>query len=222
MGHITWWIFTKAKEASSDEVAYCQVVAILLSKLKKWQIHFNYITSIVLPLLMLLNSSATLRLHFVPSRPSRSGRHAGATTFGGTNDSGETPPVDTALQGLYKKFPGLKRDLIKSIRQAKFIPRMLFKLRYAQGVNADRRTLEVLIQDGKIEVATKDYLKDYGRTPSIWTEGFINYTLLQSHRLAALQPQRSVLNGSIALLVAPRPLKQSPSPATSWRPSLIG
>ena len=65
-----WWIFTKAKEASGDEVAYCQVVAILLSKLKKWQIHFNYITSVVLPLLMLLNSSATLRLHFVPSRPS--------------------------------------------------------------------------------------------------------------------------------------------------------
>ncbi|KAN0070764.1 hypothetical protein V8E54_010929 [Elaphomyces granulatus] len=48
----------------------------------------------------------------------RSGRHAGATTFGGTNDSGETPPVDTAL------------------------------------------------------------LKDYGRTPSIWTEGFINYTAI--------------------------------------------
>ena len=68
----------------------------------------------------------------------RNGRHAGATTLGGTNDSGETPPVDTALQGLYKKFPGLKRDLIKSIRQSKFIPRMLFKLRYAQGVNADR------------------------------------------------------------------------------------
>jgi hypothetical protein len=88
------------------------------------------------------------------------------------NDSGETPPVDTALQGLYKKFPGLKRDLIKSIHQSKFIPRMLFKLRYAQGVNADRRTqLEVLIQDGKIEVASKDYLKDYGRTPTIWTEG---------------------------------------------------
>ena len=32
----------------------------------------------------------------------------------------------------------------------KFIPRMLFKLRYAQGVNADRRTQEVLIQDRKI------------------------------------------------------------------------
>ena len=108
----------------------------------------------------------------------RNGRHAGATTLGGTNDSGETPPVDTALQGLYKKFPGLKRDLIKSIRQSKFIPRMLFKLRYAQGINADRRTQEVLIQDGKIEVATKDYLKDYGRTPSIWTEGFVNYTAI--------------------------------------------
>ncbi|KAN0076154.1 hypothetical protein V8E54_006296 [Elaphomyces granulatus] len=76
------------------------------------------------------------------------------------------------------KFPGLKRDLIKSIRQSKFIPRMLFKLRYAQGVNADRRTQEVLIQDGKIEVATKDYLKDYGRTPTIWTEGFVNYTAI--------------------------------------------
>ena len=108
----------------------------------------------------------------------RNGRHAEATTLGGTNDSGETPPVDTALQGLYKKFPGLKRDLIKSIRQSKFIPRMLFKLRYAQGINADRRTQEVLIQDGKIEVATKDYLKDYGRTPSIWTEGFVNYTAI--------------------------------------------
>jgi hypothetical protein len=60
-------------------------------------------------------------------------------------------PVDNALQGLYKKFPGLKRDLIKSIRHSKFVPRMLFKLRYGQGVNTDRRTQEVLIQDGKIE-----------------------------------------------------------------------
>jgi hypothetical protein len=38
LNYYKWWIFTKAKEASGDEVAYCQVVAILLSKLKKWQI----------------------------------------------------------------------------------------------------------------------------------------------------------------------------------------
>ncbi|KAN0066727.1 hypothetical protein V8E54_015197 [Elaphomyces granulatus] len=84
---------------------------------------------------------------------------------------------DNALQSLYKKFPGLKRDLIKSIRHSKFIPRMLFKLRYAQGVNTDRRT-QVLITDGKIEVVAKDYLKGYGRTSSIWTEGFVNYAAI--------------------------------------------
>lgn len=50
----------------------------------------------------------------------------------GTNDSGETPPDDTALQDLYRKFPGLKQDLIKSI-QSKFIPSTFFKLRYTQG-----------------------------------------------------------------------------------------
>jgi hypothetical protein len=67
---------------------------------------------------------------------------------GNTDNSGEISlPIDNALQGLYKKFPGLKRDLIKSIRHSKFIPRMLFKLRYAQGVNTDHRTQEVLIKD---------------------------------------------------------------------------
>ena len=84
-----------------------------------------------------------------------SGRYAEASSGepGNTDDSGEISlPIDNALQGLYKKFSGLKRDLIKSIRHSKFIPRMLFKLRYAQGVNTDRRTQEVLIiKDGKIE-----------------------------------------------------------------------
>jgi hypothetical protein len=102
----------------------------------------------------------------------RNGRYAEVS-------SGEISlPIDNALQGLYKKFPGLKRDLIKSIRHSKFIPRMLFKLRYAQGVNTDRRTQEVLIKDGKIEVVAKDYLKDYGRTSRIWTEGFVNYAAI--------------------------------------------
>ena len=62
----------------------------------------------------------------------RNGRYAEASSGepGNTDDSGEIPlPIDNALQGLYKKFPGLKRDLIKSIRHSKFIPRMLFKLR---------------------------------------------------------------------------------------------
>jgi hypothetical protein len=36
---------------------------------------------------------------------------------------------------------------------------MLFNLRYGQRVNTDRRTQEVLIQDGKIEVTAKDYLR---------------------------------------------------------------
>jgi hypothetical protein len=111
----------------------------------------------------------------------RNGRYAEASSGepGNTDDSGEISlPIDNALQGLYKKFPGLKRDLIKSIRHSKFIPRMLFKLRYAQGVNTDRRTQEVLIKDGKIEVVAKDYLKDYGRTSSIWTEGFVNYAAI--------------------------------------------
>jgi hypothetical protein len=108
----------------------------------------------------------------------RNGRYAEVTEPGSTDNSGEISPVDNALQGLYKKFPGLKRDLIKTIRHSKFIPRMLFKLRYAQGVNTDRRTQEVLIQDGKIEVVAKDYLKDYGRTSAIWTEGFVNYAAI--------------------------------------------
>jgi len=111
----------------------------------------------------------------------RNGRYAEVSSGepGNTDDSGEISlPIDNALQGLYKKFPGLKRDLIKSIRHSKFIPRMLFKLRYAQGVNTDRRTQEVLIKDGKIEVVAKDYLKDYGRTSSIWTEGFVNYAAI--------------------------------------------
>jgi hypothetical protein len=55
---------------------------------------------------------------------------------------------------------------------------MLFKLRYGQGVNTDRRTQEVLIQDGKIEVAVNDYLKDYGRTPVIWTERPVNFSAI--------------------------------------------
>lgn len=55
---------------------------------------------------------------------------------------------------------------------------MLFKLRYAQGANTDRRTQEVLIKDGKIEVIAKDYLKDYGCTSSIWTKGFVNYATI--------------------------------------------
>jgi hypothetical protein len=60
----------------------------------------------------------------------------------------------------------------------------------------DRHTQEVLIQDGKIEVVAKDYLKDYGllpapveklppaqlvcrcRTSAIWTEGFVNYAAI--------------------------------------------
>src|SRR4029077_8764490 len=119
------------------------------------------------------------------------GRHLGVTDSSelNTNASGETfLPVDNALQGLYKKFPGLKRDLIKSIRHSKFVPRMLFKLRYGQGVNADRRTQEVLIQDGKIEVAVKNYLKDYGRTPAIWTEGFVNYSSILVEFFAAEFP----------------------------------
>jgi hypothetical protein len=45
-------------------------------------------------------------------------------------------------------------------------------------VNTDRRTQEVLITDGKIEVVAKDYLKDYGRTSSIWIEGFVNYAAI--------------------------------------------
>ena len=101
----------------------------------------------------------------------RNGRYAEVTEPGSTDNSGEISPVDNGLQGLYKKFPGLKR-LIKTIRHSKFIPRMLFKLRYAQG------TQEVLIQDGKIEVVAKDYLKDYGRTSAIWTEGFVNYAAI--------------------------------------------
>jgi hypothetical protein len=92
---------------------------------------------------------------------------------------------DNALQGLYKKFPGLKHDLIKSILHSKFIPRMLFKLRYAQGINTDRRTQEVLIKD---EVVAKDYLKDYGRTSSIWTEGFVNYAAISVEVFGAKFP----------------------------------
>ena len=71
--------------------------------------------------------------------------------------------------------------VLNETSSSRFANQSLFpacSLSYAQGVNADRRTQEVLIQDGKIEVATKDYLKDYGRTPSIWTEGFVNYTAI--------------------------------------------
>ena len=34
-----------------------------------------------------------------------------------------------------------------------------------------------MIQDGKIEVAAKDYLKDY-TSIIIWTEGFVNYAAI--------------------------------------------
>jgi hypothetical protein len=94
-----------------------------------------------------------------------------------SRNRGHQPQWPLDVDNTPQEFPGLKRDPIEPIHHSKFIPRLLFKMLYAQGVNTDRRTQKALIRDGKIEVAAKDYLKDY-TSIIIWTEGFVNYAAI--------------------------------------------
>jgi hypothetical protein len=96
------------------------------------------------------------------------GRH----TNDDTNNDGEHPQEVLALVPL---FPGLSLDLVSQIFSNKFKPEHLCKLRHLHGYEDDA-SQEVTLSGGKLHFKDKRYIKEFGTTTAIWSEGFHNYS----------------------------------------------
>lgn len=105
------------------------------------------------------------------SNPSHS---ASATGDKSEQITGEIPPEVLTVAA---KFGGLSQDEIAKIFNGKFKPVNLYKLRHLQGIEdmyrEDRVKFDGDVLNTKKAIGT---MKDYGSTPTIWSEAFLNYS----------------------------------------------
>ena len=87
---------------------------------------------------------------------------------------GELPQEARKVAAAY---PGLPRKEIAAIFRGKFIPENLYKLRLLYGRDdIDRTTRFTIGLNGDLQFKRiKGTLKDFGNTPGIWSQGFLNY-----------------------------------------------
>jgi hypothetical protein len=74
-------------------------------------------------------------------------------------------------------FPGLPRNQITAIFQGTFKPEQLYKLHHLHGYDEEDKAQEFCLEGGKLLIKDKNYIKDFGNTPAIWQQGFLNYSL---------------------------------------------
>jgi hypothetical protein len=90
-------------------------------------------------------------------------------------NEGEDPPEATAL---FTHFPGIAPEYITAIFRGKFKPEQLCKLRLLHAYDDDSRTQEVTISEGALQFKDKKLVKEFGDSPAIWQQGFLNYTTI--------------------------------------------
>jgi hypothetical protein len=88
---------------------------------------------------------------------------------------GEDPSEATAL---FTHFPGIAPEYITAIFRGRFKPEQLCKLRLLHAYDDDSRTQEVTIYEGALQFKDKKLVKEFGDSPTIWQQGFLNYTTI--------------------------------------------
>lgn len=87
--------------------------------------------------------------------------------------------ISAATLLVASRYPGLPKAKTTQIFNNKFQPENLYRLRHLKGREDKDREDNVTIENGlmKLKSATGS-LRDFGRTWDIWSEAFINYTMI--------------------------------------------
>ena len=106
---------------------------------------------------------------------------AAATTAPGSKNDEEEPigEIPPAALLVASKHPGLPEAEIARIYANKFRPENLYKLRHLKGREDKDRDENITIENGMMRLKrVTGTLRDFGTTMEIWSEAFINYTMV--------------------------------------------
>lgn len=87
------------------------------------------------------------------------------------------------------KYPGLPKVKIARIFTNKFRPENLYKLRHLKGREDKDRDENITIENGQMKLKrVTGSLRDFGPTWEIWSESFLNYTMIMVDFFGSTSP----------------------------------
>ena len=88
-----------------------------------------------------------------------------------------TGEISPAALLVANKYPGLPKEEIARIFTNKFRLQNLYKLRHLQGREDKDQEENIFIKDGRMKLKrASENLRDFGASPAIWSESFLNYS----------------------------------------------
>lgn len=104
-----------------------------------------------------------------------------ATPTVDAEDDDDLSKLPLAAQATLSQFFGIHPKYLKQIYQKKFHADNLCRLTFTSSFDESEKTRLTYDEDGHSMVSTKlkGKLADYGRDPTIWSEGFLNYSSIE-------------------------------------------